>query len=69
MLSHAQKPYLTHQNQFSALLIFIILKILGNYETTCIGFIVEVGELIKIRYDFHNSPQEFWFDAIYSSGR
>ena len=34
-----------------------------------IVFIIEAGELIKIRYNFHNALREFWVEAIYSVGR
>ena len=36
--------------------------LLGNYEPT----LFEAGELIKIRYNFHNALWEFWVEAIYS---
>ena len=49
---------------------------LGKYEPTCIVtiimvtmylwsmvFIVEPGELIKIRYNFHNALRDFWVDS------
>ena len=29
-------------------------------------FIVEAGELIKIRYNVHSALWEFWVEAIYS---
>ena len=32
-------------------------------------FIVKAGELIKMRYNFHNALREFGVEAIYSCGR
>ena len=36
----------------------------GYYSSGSKPFIVEAGELIKIRYNFQSSLWEFWVEAI-----
>ena len=48
---------------------FTLLVILGNYESWSIVFIVEAGELIKVKYNFHCALRDFLVDAIFSYGR